>query len=270
MRENVVGRFDAIVIHHRELGSTSDEAKRLLAAGSPAPPFVVRADRQTAGRGRPGRSWWSDAGSLTFTVGLDPRACGLNAFHWPRIALATAVGIIEALEPPLPPGTLGIRWPNDLEAAGRKLAGLLPELVETPHGPRLALGIGLNVTTDLTAAPPEVRPMATSLAALLGRPLSLDEVLDRVLDRLGTVLAALARDDPALAERWSRRDTLLGRPVRIDQSGAILSGVGRGVDPRGVLWVESQGRLVPISGGQVLRGEPNPLPPEDGGSAADG
>lgn len=253
-------RLDETLIHHAEIASTSDEAKRLLIGGTAVPPFVVRADRQTAGRGRQGRAWWSDAGSLTFTVGLDPRAYSLDATHWPRIALAAAVAVIEALEPPLPPGTLGIRWPNDVEANGRKLAGLLPESIETPHGPRLALGIGLNVSTNLTAAPAEVRSMATSLGALLGSSVDRDGVLGRILDRLGIVLAALARDDVALAARWSQLDTLRGCPVRIDQGGAIIAGIARGLAPDGRLLVLSGGRIVPIAGGQVLRDASDPLP----------
>jgi BirA family biotin operon repressor/biotin-[acetyl-CoA-carboxylase] ligase len=254
-------RLDVTTIHLGEVASTSDEAKRLLLAGSPPPPFVVRADRQTAGRGRQGRSWWSDDGSLMFTIGIDPRAIGLTPSHWPRLALAAAVGIVEALEPPLPVGTLGIRWPNDVEAGGRKLAGLLPESIETPQGPRLALGVGLNVATDLASAPDAVRSMATSLAALLGCSLDLDAVFHRMLDRLGPALEALARDDPALAARWSRLDTLVGREVRIDQGGVILAGIGRGVDHHGRLLLETPGQLVPVAGGQVLRDNPSPRPP---------
>ena len=64
---------------------------------------------------------------------------------------------------------LGIRWPNDLECGGRKLGGVLPELVETLDGNRLLIGVGLNVQTNFEAAPEEVRAMATSLAAVCSR-----------------------------------------------------------------------------------------------------
>ena len=80
------------------------------------------------------------------------------------------MAVIEALDD-LASGdpSIGIRWPNDLEAAGRKLGGILPERVETAAGHRILIGIGLNVWTNLTHAPHDVSAMATSLAALAGR-----------------------------------------------------------------------------------------------------
>src|SRR4051812_48947706 len=111
-------------IRHAELDSTNTEAARLLREGLEPPPFVLRTDRQTAGRGRGANAWWSDAGSLTFTVALDPAEHGLRTEHTPRVALVAGLAIIEAVEAFVPPGTLGLRWPNDVEAQGRKLAGI--------------------------------------------------------------------------------------------------------------------------------------------------
>src|SRR5438105_2434385 len=125
--------------------STSDLARELVVAGAGELPLAVWARRQTRGRGRGTNLWWSDEGSLTFTIALDPAAHGLRPELEPRLALATAVVVIDAIVPldlAQPPG---IRWPNDIEAGGRKLAGILPERVETPRGPRLLIGIGLNV-----------------------------------------------------------------------------------------------------------------------------
>src|SRR4051812_10394155 len=112
--------------------STSSLAIELLAAGAVACPFLVTATTQTRGRGRAQRSWWSDAGSLTFTVAIDPRAHGLRTEHEPRVALAAAVAVIDAVAPWLPHKRAGIRWPNDVEVGNRKLGGILPERVRTP------------------------------------------------------------------------------------------------------------------------------------------
>src|SRR4051794_38237171 len=132
-------------IKREVIDSTSNLAIDLLAAGGVACPLLVTAASQTRGRGRARRSWWSDAGSLTFTVAIDPAAHGLRAEHEPRVALAAAVAVIDAVAPWLPPEGAGIRWPNDVEVGKRKLGGILPERVETPDGPRVAIGIGLNV-----------------------------------------------------------------------------------------------------------------------------
>ena len=100
-------------------------------------------------------------------MAIDPAAHGLAQMALPRVALATAVAVIDALgEAGFREPDLGIRWPNDLECGGRKLGGILPEPVELDDGHRLLIGVGLNVQTNLDQAPVEVRAMATSLATL--------------------------------------------------------------------------------------------------------
>jgi BirA family transcriptional regulator, biotin operon repressor / biotin---[acetyl-CoA-carboxylase] ligase len=242
-----------------EVRSTSDTARQLIERGLERLPLVVWARKQTCGRGRGAHSWWSDAGSLTLTIALEPHLHGLRPEHTARVALASAVALVDVLEPLLPRrAALGIRWPNDLEADGRKLGGILPELVETPHGQRLLVGIGLNVQTQLDQAPLAVRQMATSLAALCApgaEPITPASLLPRVLDRLAVSLEALSADDPALAERWRQLDTLRGRPVRIDLGGKIVAGTALGLDDRGGLRLAAKTEQEPVTlyGGQVLR-----------------
>lgn len=234
------------------VASTSDEARRLVLEGRTTLPAVVWANRQTAGRGRGSHTWWSDDGSLTFTVALDPAAHGLRTEHEPRLALATAVAVIDVLESNLPGGTLGIRWPNDIEVDGRKLGGILPERVETPGGPRLLVGIGLNVRTNLADAPRAIRAMATTVEEFRG-PVDLAGLLQAILGRFETVLPELARDDPALAERWNQLDTLAGQSLRVDLGTRILTGRGLGIDPRGGLRLVGETGEFTLYGGQVLR-----------------
>jgi BirA family biotin operon repressor/biotin-[acetyl-CoA-carboxylase] ligase len=244
--------FIRTVFRHESLPSTSDEALRLLVEGRTELPLLVVAGRQTAGRGRGANVWWSDAGSLTFTVGLDPAALGLTVEREPAVALAAAVAVIDAVEQRGPRGVLGIRWPNDVEAGGRKLGGILPERVAVPDGRRLAVGIGLNLTTNLDDAPAPVREMATSLARLAG-PVEREALLERICERLACALRALAGSDPGLAERWASLDTLRGQPVRIDLEGRVLSGRAEGIDATGALRVATPGEILTIRGGRVLR-----------------
>jgi BirA family biotin operon repressor/biotin-[acetyl-CoA-carboxylase] ligase len=245
--------FVRAVVERAEVDSTSTLARALVADPALALPLLVRADRQTAGRGRGERRWFSDAGSLTFTVALDPESLGLRPEHLGRVALASALAVIDATTPPLAPGAAGIRWPNDVEVADRKLAGILPEVVATPHGRRLLVGIGLNVATRFDDAPADVRRLATSLAAEAGAAPEPAEVLRRVLGRLGPTLGALARDDPGLAARWAALDTLLGRPIAVEQVGRVERGVGAGIAPDGSLRLATDRGVRPIVGGGVLR-----------------
>jgi len=237
--------------------STNDLAKELVAQPGSILPIVVWTKRQTRGRGRGEHVWWSDGGSLTFTVGLDPSALGLERRHEPRIALASAVAVIDTLARFQLLQDLVIRWPNDIEASGRKLSGLLPERVETKHGPRIVVGFGINVHSRLDDAPQAVRNMAVSVAELAQAKIpsiSAEDWIEPILENLARTLHDLSRDGPALAARWNELDALKNQPLRIDLGPRIISGEGRGIDDDGALLVASEGRIHRLFGGQVLRG----------------
>jgi BirA family transcriptional regulator, biotin operon repressor / biotin---[acetyl-CoA-carboxylase] ligase len=249
--------FIRTLIRHEVLESTNDLAKQLAVEGHWDLPLAVRADRQTRGRGRGAHTWWSDLGSLTFSLLVDPAAHGLRPRQEPRLALASAVAIIEAISSLFQTASApGIRWPNDVEAGGRKLGGLLPERVNTPSGPRLVIGIGLNVLTRMADAPDELRRMAVSLADLCDGPLSpkdREAFFRAILEQFESVLAQLARDDPALASRWDQLDTLRGQRVRVNLGPRIVEGEGRGIDAEGALLLAGEQETFRLFGGQVLR-----------------
>jgi BirA family transcriptional regulator, biotin operon repressor / biotin---[acetyl-CoA-carboxylase] ligase len=237
--------------------STSDRAAGLVRAGQLELPLVVWARKQTQGRGRGSHDWWSDAGSLTFTVAIDPVAHGLTVENEPKLALATAVAIVEALdELELGAPSIGIRWPNDLEAEGRKLGGILPERIDTEWGRRVLIGIGLNVQTNLTAAPADVCAMATSLAALLRKPVVDDDskrLIPAILRHFELILNRLAGDDPSLSGQWNRLDLLREKWVRIDLGTRHVAGRGQGIDHQGALCLDDGQEQIRIFGGRVLR-----------------
>jgi BirA family transcriptional regulator, biotin operon repressor / biotin---[acetyl-CoA-carboxylase] ligase len=248
--------FVRTLIRREVVPSTSDLARQLIVAGEGELPFAVWASRQTRGRGRGANLWWSDPGSLTFTVALDPSAHALRIEHEPRLALATAVAIIEAIVPLGLSQAPGIRWPNDIEAGGRKLGGILPERLETPSGPRLLIGIGLNVSSRLVDAPPEIQSLAASLVDLRPGPLPTGEaerLLHTILDGFASAVDRLAHDDPDLPARWEELDTLRGRRVRVDLGPRIVPGVCQGIDAEGALCLDTSEGPLRLFGGQVLR-----------------
>jgi BirA family biotin operon repressor/biotin-[acetyl-CoA-carboxylase] ligase len=251
--ERSIWPFARTVVHRETVGSTNDLAKELLRQEDPEFPLLVITSRQTAGRGRGTHTWWSDRGSLAFSVAIDPNAYGLTRAHEARISLATAVGVIDALDAFLAPGRIGIRWPNDLEADDRKLGGILPERLETSSGSRVVIGVGLNVHSQLNSAPPEIRALATSLRELGAPSLELFAVLDAILRRIGPSLVALAREDASLVARWQQLDTLRGQRIRVDLGREIVTGWCRGIDPHGAICLETDRGLIALHGGQVLR-----------------
>lgn len=237
--------------------STNDDAKRRLLEGGREPlPLCLRALRQTRGRGRGSNSWWSDEGSLTFTLVLDPAAEGISREREPLIALSCAVAAIRVAERRAPLRPIGLRWPNDLESGDRKFGGLLTERVETPDGPRMLVGIGINVRSRLENAPEAIQAMATTIESLRGEPTPPEEmeaVLRDVLEEVGLTLGRLASGDPTLPDEWTRRDLLRGRPLRVKQGERIIIGVGRGITREGALIVDAPEGTIELVGGQILR-----------------
>jgi len=249
--------FAGTMLAYAVVESTSDCASDLLNRGVDALPLVVWAKTQTQGRGRGSHQWWSDAGSLTFTIAIDPAAHGLAVEHEPKLALATAVAVIDAvLELELGRPTIGIRWPNDLEVDGLKLGGILPERLATAHGNRVLIGIGLNVCTRLADAPAEVRTMATSLADLHAGQLDAEvspRLLSAILRRFESILGRLVDGDPELAAQWNGLDLLRDRWVSVDRGTNVVAGWGRGIDHDGAFCLDDGRQLIRLFGGRVLR-----------------
>ncbi len=240
-----------------ETDSTSTRLLERARSGDGAPCLLV-AERQTAGRGRLGRTWFSDTaassstadglGSLTFSLGLT-----LAPADWSGLSLAVGVALAEALHP-----SIRLKWPNDLwlidEAApdlpGRKLGGVLIETVALPDGGRYAvIGIGLNL------ARPEARPELTQ--AIAGwreiEPLArAPELLARMAPPLLIALGVFEQQGfAAFAKRFAARDVLAGRAVQTTDADAER-GVADGVDARGALRVRTdRGELRLIDSGEV-------------------
>jgi BirA family biotin operon repressor/biotin-[acetyl-CoA-carboxylase] ligase len=241
--------WTAPIEHHEVIGSTSDRLKELAAEGA-AEWSVVLADRQTAGRGRHGRHWVSPVGNLYLSTLLRPRFAAERVGLVPLVA---GVALAEALA-----GfgvSASLKWPNDLVAAGKKLAGVLAEAgasggrVET-----IVVGVGVNIAADPGQLPAELRACTTSVAAEGGR----------TEDRLGVAAAVLARlrawkdrlatkDTPELIEAWRARSVpWWGRGVEVRSGMTTIRGVARGVDAAGSLVLElPDGRLESVIAGEV-------------------
>lgn len=196
----------AVVV--RETGSTQD-----LARGRAAGDAVV-AWRQTSGRGRDGRTWAD--------TGLDGVAItAVAAVRGAWIAIATGVAAAEAIELVAPSITVGLKWPNDLMIAGRKVGGVLIER----DGDASLIGLGINVSQEAFEGDLALR--ATSLA-IAGAVVDRLALLEALLPRLDHWLAA---GGPASILAFQHRDMLRGRTVRISAAGDMVEGVVESIDP---------------------------------------
>src|SRR5215813_12480691 len=127
---------------HELLGSTNAEALRLASQGERGPLWVTAA-RQSAGRGRRGRSWVSEPGNLFASLLLTEPA---PPEHWPELSFVAALAIHDAiadLAPSVRP-QLAVKWPNDLLLGEAKFAGILSE---AEGAQTVVVGIGINCTS---------------------------------------------------------------------------------------------------------------------------
>ncbi len=207
-----------------ETTSTQDECRR-RAEGRPG--LLVTTLRQTSGRGRLGRQWADDQGegvALTISVPAQPPE---------RLSIAAAIAVCEAAEQ-FAGRQLGIRWPNDIMADGRKLAGILIEQIG-----RIAL-IGIGINLNQTEWPTELSPIAISLRQLAADVPSRCQIIAHVLGRLAANLQATPEQ---LATAFQRRDILAGNTQSFQTGAERITGLVERIDPL-------QGLLVRTASGQ--------------------
>ena len=242
------------------VGSTNDIVRGWLADGTPEVCLAV-ADEQTAGRGREGRSWIAPAGcALLLSLGFRPTWLAPDRV-W-RLAAVISVAMAEAAEgvAALAPGTVRLKWPNDLVIEGpdgvAKLAGVLGETdgLGGPD-PRAVIGLGVNTDWPASAFPAGLRESMTSLREASGdRPIGDPALLAAFVARVEERIVAL-RDGRFDARRWSDRQITTGRAVElIAPDGAVQTVRAHDVDAgTGALVIEDAAVLGGLR--QVIVGE---------------
>jgi BirA family biotin operon repressor/biotin-[acetyl-CoA-carboxylase] ligase len=230
-------------VHLDVVGSTNDHARRLAATGAPHGTVVV-AERQTAGRGRQGRTWSAPPGralTLSALVRLAPAA--LEA-----LPLAVAIAVCEACEA-VAPVTCRIKWPNDVWIDRRKVAGVLIEA--RPLEGWAVVGVGLNVNTEEEDFPADVQTSATSVRMAAGGPVDRDAALEALLARLSEWVTRL--DDPArIAAAFRERDVLRGERIAWSAGETRHEGEACGIEDDGALVAFTDaGERVRLEAGEV-------------------
>ncbi len=226
-------------------GSTNTDLLRAASAGAPEG-TVLAAEAQTAGRGRMGRTWHAaPRAALTFSFLLRP--AGVPAAHRGWVPLLTGVAAVSGVRQAAAVDAV-LKWPNDVLAGGRKLAGILAEQADGA----IVVGIGINVSA-VPPGPPGAR--ATCLEAESGAPVSRQRLLVAVLGELeGAYRRWVA--DPAgsgLRQQYLRMCDTIGRVVRVElPGGRELAGTAADVDNHGRLVVRAADADIAVSAGDVI------------------
>ena len=209
-------------VFFKEVDSTNRVAKELSEA-------VVMAERQTAGRGRLGRQWMSERGGLYFSMALSP---GLPVSEVPKLTLTAGVAVAEALSF----ANARLKWPNDVLVEGKKVCGILSEVVGEDLSVKVVVGIGVNVSNPV----PENIP-ATNLIQL-GYDADILDVFELVIDRFSRRYAQLISGEwEEIRERWVELSDTIGRRVKVSVGGKSHEGVAVGIDSDGALLIEDGG-----------------------------
>ena len=242
------------IIVYEETSSTNDVALRLGREGHPGG-VVVFAERQTAGRGRFGRRWDSaDHLGLWFSWLLRPE---FPIAKWPQLTTWAGVGLARAVER-FANAPVRLKWPNDLQIQGRKVAGILIEsAVDSEGRPFAVAGIGINV--NHAEFPSELRNIATSARLAAGHIVDRPAVAAAVLAELQRLWDTLCSDFLEIVAEASARSVLLGHWVRLHSGNEVIEGVAEALDASGQLMLRTaDGILRTMTAGEVTSHTPAP------------
>ena len=230
-----------------ELDSTNAEARRRAEAGATGPLWIT-AKRQTAGRGRRGRSWETGEGNLAatllFTTGKPPAEAA-------QVSFVAALAVADLADRYVPASLVSLKWPNDPLIAGRKTSGILVESGPAPRGLWVAVGIGVN----LAHAPEDVpaTSFAQHMVAPPPKPLEALEHLAAAFERWRLLWDSAGF--PAIADAWTKRAHGLGEPCVARLGNETVEGVAEGLDPDGALRLRlADGSIRRITAGDVFFG----------------
>lgn len=228
------------------IDSTNAEVLRRLSAGAVAP-FAILGERQTAGRGRRGRQWESPFGAnLYYTLGIAVRG---GAQELEGLSLVVGLAVAGAIQS-LGVKDVGLKWPNDVLVAGKKIAGILLELTGDPADIcSVAIGIGINVNMRKADA---IDQPWTSVREALGRLVDRNELLRALESQLARVLSRhRERGFAASREEWELLHLWQGRQVMLSTVANNIVGRALGIDERGALRLLVDGKEQSYSGGEL-------------------
>lgn len=245
------GVFGQKVVSYEITDSTNTRAKQLAEEGAVHGTLVV-ANMQTAGKGRRGRSWQQEEGSvIAMSLLLRPTFSPDKASMLTLLAAHSVAGAIEAVTG-LP---AAIKWPNDIVINRKKTVGILTEMslgVEQAAIDYIVIGIGINVNN--TAFPEEIRDMATSLYLEKGERVSRSALIAESMRRLEVDYEAFLKteDLSAILPDYNAHLISMNKEVRVLDPKGEYTGISRGMDAQGELIVErADGEIIKVYAGEV-------------------
>ncbi|MFH0849298.1 MAG: biotin--[acetyl-CoA-carboxylase] ligase [archaeon] len=245
LRDGTLGKL--VRLYH-EVTSTNDLARTLAANNAPEGTTVV-SEKQTTGRGRNGRPWFSPPGGLWASIILRPTDDGNIPLVPIACGVAAAKAIIDVADV-----KIGLKWPNDLCVRQRKLGGILVErsYTESTTG-ALIVGIGINVRNKSSDLPPDLATTAISLRDL-GKDVDPLHLLREILGEMEIRYEPVgSRKTSDLLDEWRKLSSTLGRKVVVKSNRGSYCGIAVDIDSTGALMIErSDNSIVAVSSTEAL------------------
>ncbi|GAA6205140.1 bifunctional biotin--[acetyl-CoA-carboxylase] ligase/biotin operon repressor BirA [Thalassotalea sp. SU-HH00458] len=214
---------------------------------------VCVAEYQNSGRGRRGRQWISPFGSHVYMSMYWCLTQGISAAM--GLSVVAAIAVSDAIKQ-LYNVEVELKWPNDIYANGKKLAGILIELegqaLESSH---CVIGIGLNINMPMKAAEDIDQPW-TDLQSIISVEIDRNQLVSTLINCLIVRLNQHKESGiVTMLEDWHKQDLYVNKPVRLITGAKETLGICRGINNQGALLLEVDGQIKPIYGGEVsLRG----------------
>lgn len=223
--------FGQKIHHFHSIDSTNNAAKQLAEGGS-AEGTVVIAEKQTQGRGRMDRTWYSPAGGIWMSVILKP---DMPPYRVQGITLVAAVAVVNAVKEVTGLNPL-IKWPNDIFLEGRKICGILTEMkAEMDRVDYIIIGIGVNTNTH-PAELEQNAPDAGSLKMALNQTVDRKALVRQILSHLEAYYFDYCSNGiSSTLDLWKENNFTLGRNVVLKMGEQEFSGVAEDITSEGGL-----------------------------------
>lgn len=212
---------------------------------------LIIAERQSAGKGRLGRKWFSPAGGIWLSIILYPQ---LSPSYISRITLMTAVAVVKAIKICTQIESQ-IKWPNDILINEKKVCGILTEMsAELDIINWVVVGIGINANIDHQDFPEDIQKNTISLKEILGKKVLRVKLVQTFLQEFEKYYESLKRREfSSILKEWKLYSHTLGKKIRVDMGERIITGEAMDINEEGALILKKgDGELVEIISGTII------------------
>jgi BirA family biotin operon repressor/biotin-[acetyl-CoA-carboxylase] ligase len=213
---------------------------------------IIIAERQSAGKGRLGRKWFSPAGGIWLSIILYPQ---LSPSYISRITLMTAVAVVKAIKTCTQIKSQ-IKWPNDIMINEKKVCGILTEMsAELDMINWVVVGIGINVNIDHREFPEDIQANTISLKEVSGKEVLRVKLAQTFLQEFEKYYDKLKRKKfSSILKEWKLYSHTLGRKITVDMGEKITAGEAVDINEEGALILKKEDdELIKIISGTILK-----------------